>query len=258
MTRTTKQIVYGVGYAALWFVLIYSGYALTLKPPPSCTDKVMSRDETAVDCGGAYCESCEIRELRPISFGAVQLLASVDGRATTALVEIRNSNVTYGTPKLPYAVLLYGANDEILYRETGEVPVYPAEVKYRLVVNVPVEPALIVRAVATTTAPVSWQKITEFARPKTPLRGIKVEYDEAGSRAIISGVVKNDNPLTIRRVTLSALLSDKKGALVGVSKTFAQDLVSAEERFFKIDVPLPETVEADDLAEPKVNVDAER
>jgi hypothetical protein len=153
---------------------------------------------------------------------------------------------------------LYGSSTVPVYQESGEAPVYPAEIKYRLAVNAPIAFSSVTRAVATTTSPYTWQKITDFYRPKTPLRAIQMAYDVSGQRATITGVVKNDNALTIHRVTLSALLYDKSGTLVGVSKTFAQDLVAAEERYFKIDVPLPSGIKQEDLADPKVNVDAER
>jgi hypothetical protein len=258
MNRTTKQIVYGAAYAAVWFFLIYGGYALTVKAPPSCIDRVQNRDEAGIDCGGVFCQSCEVKSLSPIEFNSVELLSSAGGKGTTALVEIRNKNVTHGTAKLTYTVLFYGSSSTPLYQEIAETPVYPSEVKYRLSVNVPVAFDSVKRAVATTTTPYVWEKITSFSRPKTPLRSITTEYSTSGSKATITGLVKNDNPFGIRRVTVNVLMYEKSGKLVGVSKTFAQDLVAAEERYFKVDVPLIEGVDTAQLVEPRVIIEAER
>lgn len=256
MNRTTKQVAYGAFYAAFWFVVLYGGYVLTLRAPASCVDGTRNRDEVEVDCGGAYCQSCDIKRLLPIEFGELQLLPSAAG--TTALVEIRNPNAAYGVPRFDYTVQFIGANDAVLYSERDTTLVYPAEVKYRLAVNAPVAKRDIVRAVAVPSADYTWSSITAFARPKTPLRDVRMEYRAATDRMVVTGLVKNDNPFAIRRITLNALISDVDGVLVGISKTIVQDLIAAEERFFQIDVPLSEPVPVDMLASPRVTVDAER
>jgi hypothetical protein len=105
---------------------------------------------------------------------------------------------------------------------------------------------------------VEWQPITAFSRPKTPLRDVKFEYSPESRRGAVTGYIKNDNAFAIRRVTINALLGTKAGALVAASKTFVQDLVVGEERYFKIDVRLSDTVDLAALAEPKISLDAER
>ncbi len=258
MNRVSKQILYGLFYGAIWFFVIYSLYAVSIRPPVSCLDNVQNQDETGVDCGGGHCPSCELKLLKPIDLMPVQLLSSTGGKGTTALIEIRNPNVTHGTESFSYAFGLFGSSTTPLFQEEATIPVYPSEIKYRVAVNLPVPFAAVTRAVATTTAPYTWQRITELSRPKTPLRGVNLAYDAATGRATVTGVVKSDNAFGLHRVTLSALLYDKAGVLVGVSKTFVQDLSAAEERSFKIDVPLAANIRLEDLADPKVNVDAER
>jgi hypothetical protein len=245
-------------YAAVWFFLIYGGYALTVKAPPSCVDKTQNRDETGIDCGGQFCASCEIKSLLPIEFSSVELLSSAGGKGTTALVEIHNRNVAYGTKKLTYTVLFYGSSSTPLYQESSETPVYPSEVKYRLSANLPIAFDSVKRVVATTTAAYTWEAITDLSRPKMPLRSIETQFSASNTKATITGLVKNDNPYGIHRVTASVLIYEKSGRLVGASKTFAQDLTANEERYFKVDVPLQDDVDTAQLTSPRVIIEAER
>jgi hypothetical protein len=259
MNRTTKQILYGAFYVLFWCLVFYVGYRLTLKPPASCVDEIRNRDEVEVDCGGSFCPSCEIKRLAPIEFVPVVLLSGTDESTTSAIVEIRNQNPAYGTARLTAEVRFLSAEGEALYTEPLQLPMYPSELKYRLLVNLPVARQKVARAEVAITAPYEWLSIAEFARPKTPLRDVKVQYTAAsGGRATITGLVRNDNPFSLRRSTLSVIILDAQGEPVAASKTFVQDLLAAEERFFKIEVPLPTNTDTAKLGEPRVVADAER
>jgi len=258
MNRVTKQVVYGIFYGLFVFAIFFGGYRLTVSPIATCTDGTLNRDEVEVDCGGSYCQLCEIKKLLPIQFSKVILLPSYSGNGTTALIEIQNKNVAYGTDKLFFSLKFYGSSTEPIYESTDAVAMYPSEVKYRLAVNAPIDFSQVRMAVATSTSPVEWRPINDFARPKTPLREVKFEYSPDVSQGTITGYIKNDNPFDIRRVTLSALVSEKTGNLVAASKTFVQDLLVSEERYFRIDVRLPGNIVAGSLADPKISLDVER
>jgi hypothetical protein len=254
-----KQIVYGVVYLLFWCLVIFVGYRLTLKPPASCVDSILNRDEVEVDCGGEFCDSCELKRLAPIEFAQVLLLAGADETTTSAIVEVRNQNPAYGTARVSALVRFFDAAGSVLYTEALQMPVYPSELKYRLLVNVPVVQSSVARAEVVLAEPYEWLSIAEFARPKTPLREVKVQYSsQSGGRATITGLVRNDNPFSLRRSTLSVMILDAAGEPVAISKTFVQDLISAEERFFKIDMPLPPNTDTTLLGEPRVVADAER
>lgn len=258
MQRTVKQVLYGAFYAFFWLIVIYGGYRLTLAPPPTCTDGVQNRDEVEVDCGGAYCQSCAIKHLAPIRFAAVQLLPSAQGNGTTALVEIQNPNQAYGTPRLQYTVYFYDGSGREVGRETDTTQVYPAEIKSRLIVNAAVSFASIQSAAAVAAEGYEWQGVTEFARPKALLRDVRIERRADAGRVIVTGLVKNENPFGVRRVTLNAVVSDQEKRLIAASKTVVQDLTATEERFFQIDILLPEGVAAETLGEPRITTDVER
>lgn len=256
MSRFAKQIMYGAVYVIFLSAIFYGWNSLFFQEPASCFDQKLNQGEVETDCGGAYCQDCAIKRLLPIQFSEVIVLPSAGG--TTALVEIQNKNEAFGTSRLSYVLRFYGSSTTPIYEEQDVVAMYPSEVKYRLVVNAPIDASTVRYTVATTTLPISWQPIAQFSRPKTPLREVKLQYAPTTSSGVITGYIKNDNSFALRRVTINALLAIKSGTLVAASKTFVQDLVVGEERFFRIDVRLPETTTAQSLADPRVSVDVER
>ncbi len=258
MTRSFKQVAYGGFYLAFFIMIFFGLRGIIRQAPSTCTDNIQNQGETEVDCGGSFCQSCEIKRLLPIQFSPVVLLPGAADAGTTALVEIRNKNPRFGIPKFSYAIRFYGTSTEPLYEETDSVAIYPSEVKYRLIVNAPVDINAITRTVATATAEIAWRSVEEFSRPKLTPRAVKLEYSQQSRRGAVTGYIKNDNPFAIHRVTINALIPNANGSLAAASKTFVQDLVVGEERYFKIDVRFGDAVNLSSLADPQVSFDAER
>lgn len=255
-TRTIKQLTYGALYTASWLAIGYGIYVLVFQPAPSCTDNRKNQDEVEVDCGGQFCQSCEVRNLKPIEFSSIKVIGGVTTQSATVIVEMRNINATYGTPRLAYELTLYGAGDTVLQTSRGETALYPSELKYRLHVNLPVAANSITRAAARVVEDISWQPLSDFTRPKTPLRDVQTQF--APGRVTISGIVKNDNAFDLRRATVSVVMTDGAGTPLAASMTVMQDLIASQERAFQIVVPLPAGVGETMLAAPKISVDAQR
>ncbi len=258
MKRTTKQIVYGSFYAVLWILIFYGLYRVAIRPAPSCVDTIRNRDEVDVDCGGQYCISCEVKRLLPIQFSQLKQLTTPDGLHTSIVVEIRNPNAGYGTEQFSFRIGLYGTSSQPLAAFDDVLSVYPGEVKYRLIVNAPFLPGSVSAITATSTRPINWRPITEFAKPKMPMRDVKTLYGADSGRAVITGIVKNDNPFAVTQATINAIVATRDGAIVAVSKTAVRDLIASEERFFQIIVPLPASAQQSELVDAKVFVDVQR
>jgi len=256
MNRTTKQAVYGSGYVIILFFVVYGMYGAVVKPAPTCTDNTQNRDEVEVDCGGRFCQSCEIKRLMPIQVSEVKVFQTPDTKHSTVFFEIRNPNSAYGTQLFNYQISLFGASGtKPLYEEFGKAVVYPSETKTRLLVNLPVAPEAISLSVATNTLPYTWRSISELVRPRTLTRDVQQVYVDG--QGVITGVVRNDNAFLVNRVIVNVLVSDSSGRLVGASKTIMQDLIAAEERSFKITVALPSGMSTDGLTS-RLQVEAER
>lgn len=257
MTRTTKQVVYGSLYASFWLLCAFGFYALFLKPAPSCTDGLRNQDEVEVDCGGQFCVSCEIKKLAPFQLLPVQLLATSDEKKTTVVLEARNSNTTYGAEHFVYDLVISAKNpDRVAYTERIDMPMYPGELKYRVVVNAPVPYADITSATTTLVGVSAWRPVASFPKPRIPLKDFKTTI--VGGRAIVTGSIQNENPFVLRRVNISGFIDlPGKGAQTA-SKTIVNDLLVAEDRGFQIIIPLVGEIEADSTFEPRIVIDGER
>jgi hypothetical protein len=256
MNRTLKQVLYGLLYAVLWAGIIYGVYRLTLKPPASCSDGILNRDETEIDCGGQFCDTCEIKKLSPIELSSVQLLPSTTEDNLNAIVTMRNPNPLYGARSFIFDIFIFGTSTSPVYTERIQLPVYPSEEKYRLFINVPVAYSSGLRAAATSTE-VIWVPLIDLARPKTPVREVRTIIDTGGKRAIMTGVIQNDNAFALRRITINGVAT--AGAeIVGVSKTVIQDVLPKEDRFFQILIPFFGADGDTQKVEAKVSVEAER
>ena len=257
MNRITKQIVYGLVYAILWFSIIYGGYYLALRPPATCTDNLLNRDEEEIDCGGVYCVSCAIKKLKPIEIAPVKLLPSVDSARSNAIVEIRNPNAAYGARSYSFDVAVFGTSTKPLYFEHVIAPVYPSELKYRLYINLPIAFSSDIYAQATSTN-VVWVPLSELPKPRTPVREVRVGFDMASRRAVVTGIVQNDNAYALRRVTINGIASGASSTIAGISKTVVQDMAPKEERFFQLLIPLFNTDTDPSSVDTNLFIEAER
>ncbi len=258
MKRTQKQVVYGLFYACVWAGIFFGFWAVFVKPAPSCTDNLKNRDEVETDCGGQFCVGCEIKRLPPLQILPVQILSGIDSAHSMAVVELRNPNSTYGTPKLTYDLTIFKSNPkQIAYSERVDLPMYPSEVKYRIAVNVPIPFSEITGGSAVQSGEaIAWRTADVFAKPQLPIREIKTIV--TADRIVVNGLVKNDNPYQMRRVTVNVLFEDAAGKIQTASKTVVNDVIAFEERSFQVVLPLPAGFSAGSSSLPRVVVDGER
>ncbi len=255
--RLAKQVSYGIFYGILWLACGYAFFTVILKPAPTCSDTIKNQDETDVDCGGMYCVSCEIKHLLTIQVLPVRLLSAADAQHSTAVVELRNPNATYGAASFSYLLNIFTTSTMPAYTEQITVPMYPSEVKYRVTATVPVGLTQITRAEAVATGPVTdWRNALDFSKPKLPVREIKTSAEV--DRITVSGFVKNDNPFFMRHITVNVFFDGPNGSVLTASKTIVNDVLSAQERGFQLFIPLPSTLAGQTLPTPRIIVDGER
>lgn len=256
MTRLTKQVVYGGFYACLWAAIFYGAYAVFVKPAPGCFDNIKNRDESEVDCGGAYCVSCEIKNLTPIQVLPVQVVAGADPARATVVIELRNINSNYGISDYAYTLTVFGADPSApIYSEHITTPLYPAEVKYRVVGGIN-SPAGSITKAEITVDPIqfAWVASSQFGKPSLPLREIRSQTGT--DRITVTGFVKNDNAYVLRRANVNVLF-ESGGKIISASKTTVNDMLAFEERSFQVVVPLVPELQNQSLT-PRVIIDGER
>lgn len=247
MSRRLKQIIYGILYLSFVGLFSYGFYISTFKPPASCFDKIRNQDEVEVDCGGLYCEDCAIRHLIPIKIADITFVPGGDDKASTAVITFQNQNSAYGSLSFTYHIDFSG------HVEEGEAFIYPSEIKNRVLVNLPFSVASAVSHIETITD-VQWTPTAQLSVPKTQVRTVKFESDDAG-RAVITGIVRNISDFPILTSNVNGYLTDvNTKKIVAASKTVVQDVAPGEERFFQILVPLQNSV---DVASVRATVSVE-
>jgi len=256
MTRRSKQIVYGSGYLILWCFIIYGFYASFLKPPPSCTDHVRNQDETEVDCGGQFCESCAIRRLLPIRVAEVTLVPGGSPGATTAVVQFQNPNPAYGASLFHYKIQFFDGSPSStpVYVEEGNGFIYPSELKYRALTNLPFAATANLSHTEIISEP-QWKTPQNFSVPKIQTSQLKLANDHG--RVLLTGTLRNTGDFPIASAVINGFGMDASRKIVAASRTAVRDVAPGEERFFQIVVPLASGVDPGSL-QPQVSVEALR
>ena len=255
MNRRTKQIVYGAFYLACWVGIGFVVYYATLKPPASCFDGKMNQDETEVDCGGQFCESCDIRRLLPIRIAGVTLLPTGNADTATALVEFQNPNPKYGAASFKYRLEFFTSEAAVpAHIEEGEAFIYPSEVKYKALPNLPLKAGATLRYAEIITDPV-WKSAEALSVPQIQIREIKLARQNG--EAVLTGIVRNNSPFPLISAIVNGFALDDNKKIVAASRTSIQDVAPTEERFFQILLPLPSGSVSAEL-EPRISVEARR
>lgn len=255
--KGVKQLIYGFFLLVILSLISWLFYLAFLQPAPTCSDGKKNQDEVEVDCGGASCSDCELKRVQAVRIFPALALSSPDGKRSSLLVQFQNPNANYGANPLSYTVNLYGADGGVIYTNTTDTFIYPSEITYRIEPNIPVSSKLISRS-EIAIRDQQWVRRADFSAPKTQVRDVRIEYDDVKHVAVVSGVLKNDNPFVISRAVVGVIVYGETGALAGVSKTLLEGLQTLEERSFTVSVPVTGIAQAGVVAEPKVFIEAKR
>lgn len=252
-----KQAIYGFFLLVILSLIAWFFYLAFLQPAPTCSDGKKNQDEAEVDCGGAHCSDCELRRVQTVRTFPALALSSPDSKRSTLLIQFQNPNANYGANPLSYTVNLYGADGGVIYTNTTDTFIYSSEITYRIEPNVPINSSRIARS-EIVIRDQQWVRRADFTAPKTQVRDVHVEYDNARKEATVTGVLKNDNPFIVPRGVVGVILNGDTGVLVGVSKTLLDGLQPLEERPFTVIVPVSGVTASSSIAEPKVFIEAKR
>src|SRR4030042_1047573 len=127
--RLLKQIIYGVGYLAVFFLIGFLIYNSHFKPAPTCFDGKQNQNETCVDCVGP-CASCEIRTLSPLE--AIQIKRFSGDNQAVVTAEVKNPNLNWGADQFSYTFDVYGKNGAKIKSIAKTSFIYAGEIKYLL------------------------------------------------------------------------------------------------------------------------------
>ena len=231
--RLAKQIIYGAGYLAVFFLIVFLVYLVWLKPAPTCFDNKQNQGETGIDCGGP-CSPCEIKTLAPIEASWIKYF-SADNQTVIA-AEIKNSNPNWAAISFSYTFDVYGKDGVKIKNFTKNSFIYAGEIKYL------VEPVEIdfknIYDVKISFSNINWESAEKFPKPDIKTREIKTEAaDQDVFGVIVNGFITNNNAFSLSKIRISGFLSNQSAIQIGASKTELEDIKAFEERAFKLNFP---------------------
>jgi len=233
--RTRKQITIltivvlflaGVGAA------VYYGF---LKPAPTCFDGIKNQDEEETDCGGAICQSCEIKTLKNVEVVWAEAIGS-SNNSYDLVGFVRNPNPNYGTTYLRYSFELKNASGQVVGKKDGMTFILPNSTKYLIENNVTADqPVAKTDLIIDSGDRTDWQKLKDYQAIDLFItdRNFK-STSEPKFLATASGIVKNSTPFGFDKVVVNVVLFDAAKKAIGVSKTQIQTLIAGENRAFSV------------------------
>ena len=253
-SRFLKQLIYGGFYLIIISAFAFGIYFLIVGSTASCFDNKKNQSEIDIDCGGT-CESCELKNIKPLRISPVLIFDNGDG-TLSVLADFKNPNENYGGDRFLYKLNFYGPDRTLLNTLTRESFIYPGEIKFIVEAGLNIDPKQVVSA-ELEVSDLSWKPIQEFSSPKTQVRDIHTEVQTESKRVIVSGLLVNQNPFGLSKVTTNVILFNKFGSETAVSKTSIEGIQASEERPFQVtfsgvDIP---TLALDGI---KVNIEAQR
>ncbi|MBI4993931.1 hypothetical protein HZC33_03210 [Candidatus Wolfebacteria bacterium] len=235
--RLTKQLIYGSGFLATFFLFTLFFYFIFLKSPATCFDNKQNQNETGIDCGGV-CVSCELKNLSPLEIGFIKYF-SVNNKAVIT-AQIKNSNQNYGVGSFSYILEIYDKNKNKIKNIERNSFIYNLDVKY--VIEITDLDYAAIGGVNLVFSNILWKQKDEFKKPKITLREKITKPSESGKGIEISGIVVNESPFALAKAIIISFLNNNNGIKISASKTEIENLepfgVKSFKIFFPVDVML--------------------
>jgi len=232
-------MLYGAIYVLVLALIIFGIYYIWFKPAPTCFDNKQNQGETGIDCGGP-CQSCEISQLKDLTKSWVEYLP-VSENEISLLAKIANPNLNFGSRSFSYRFEVIGPFGALLKKVDGQSFIYPGEEKYLMAPALKINPTDISQVkLVIATSTLIWQSKEELIKPRLSSRSIKTEI--AGQNVKVNGLVKNEDPLSVSRVKIFALLFDGQNKVLNASYTAVTNIQGLEEQPFTINFPKGEWI----------------
>lgn len=234
MNRLLKQFIYGSIYLIVFTAFVYGAYVLFIYVrPASCFDNRQNQGEKGVDCGGP-CEPCGLKLVQDIATSTPQIL-EIDSNRVSILAEIRNFNQDFGAENFSYNLNFYDFSGKQIKSILGNSFIYAGEIKNIIEPLVEIPFSTIARS-EILVSNVSWIPSEKFVKPETEAREIKIE--ELDGTVSVRGLLINNGAFRLRQIGVSAIVFNKSGLRLGISKTALQDIDAFGQRVFSITIPI--------------------
>jgi|GEM_PF-2730060 len=234
MTRTTKQLVIGSIYLAIFGSLLFGVYVKWFNVAPTCFDNKKNQNEIQTDCGGVCTISCALKYPKSLQVVFVKSL-SVSPSRSDVLAQIKNPNLTVGVSEVTYLIALQNAAGETLEERYGSTFVYPGKLKYIYEPGFNVG-ATDVEKVTLTVTDAKFAVEGRFYSKNLAPSGLNLEKQKDSLR--ITGIARNNGDLVVEDLYVIGIIYDSgKRNVLAASATLVKTVLSRENRFFEINFP---------------------
>ncbi len=212
-------------YALLAIAIIVVGIGLPgyrlFYVAPSCTDSKKNGDEKGVDCGGSCTKLCSSNFISVPPASWVRYKEVAPGLYNVAAYII-NPNKNASAKRIPYKMIFIDRDGIQIGDIQGTFDLPPGRNTLIFKTSVSIQDQKPVRAIVDFDHDPDWVLATDA------LQGLDVadkEYTEQGDSEL-NVRLKNSSPVTMRNVTVYAILKDHGANVIDFSKTIVDEIAS--------------------------------
>lgn len=190
-------------------------------PAPSCQDNRRNQGEEGVDCGG-LCISCALREQKPVEIFWTRFV-QIRGNTYDVAAEVRNPNVKLAAVSFDYEFKLFDTAGVAVASRRGRSFLYPGETAH--LIEIGLLSGRTIARVSLAIGEAQW-RFSDAVGPDV-IAGSKeyaVEGDPGMLVSTVKAIVANRGITDVRDITVSALVFDQNGNLLGVHRTLINEL----------------------------------
>lgn len=208
-----------------------------LKKPPTCFDGKKNGDEVGIDCGGSCSLVCAV-EIMPLKVIWSRLF-DIGSSKYDVVALVKNPNLKHGATQVEYTFRLWDKDNLLINSKTSKTFINPKEDLVIFESRIDVGKKVPTRTTFELDDSPLWQKIDRVP-PKLTFSNKRFE-NEPVPRLIAT--LKNESLVTVKNISVSAILSGEDQNAVAVSSTFMEELSGGESRDVSFSWPQPFTVE---------------
>ena len=193
---------------------------------PTCADGAQNGTETGIDCGGSCARACNF-EVDRLSVVWARSFRVTDGRYN-AVAYVENQNINTAIYRIKYRFRFADKDNLYIGMREGETFVPPSS-KFAIFERaIGVGDTVPVYSTYEFTETPVWVKVPkqEIEKMKVSISDIRLEDETTTPR--LTADMKNGSLYNIPEVNVVALLYDKEGNAISVSRTFV-DLLRGEQ-----------------------------
>lgn len=218
----------------IFAVLSFFTYSI-FSPEPTCNDKKQNQNEKGVDCGGP-CSPCKNSQVTDI---LIQEVTLVSGGSDTydVVARIYNPNDIMGAKSFDYVFTLKDASGTQVAIYEGKDFVLPVDSKYVTGLGIKTDGGAQAASVEMSILNPEWVPLDNIEKPSLGVYSKKYDKAVMGEGSEAEGILRNESSYDLNKISITVILKDANGSIIGVNKTEKNTVRVKEQRDFKINWP---------------------